>query len=51
MLAEGAAVAALAKPLVTALGIHAGGVGPREFYETEQEWLTALLRSRMRRSG
>lgn len=48
-LARSAAVAALAKSVVTALSIDRGGVGPRDFYDSEDEYLKALLRSRLPR--
>lgn len=49
MLAEDAAVAALARVTVTALSMDKGAVGPREFYATEKAYLEALLRSRLKR--
>ena len=50
-LCEDSAVAALARVGVTAGRILSGGVGPREYYASEQQWLEALLRSRLARAG
>lgn len=49
ILAEDAAVAALAKVVVVGNRVSSGGVGPREYYESETAWMEALLRSRLSR--
>ena len=46
-LARSTAVAALARVAVTADKIASGGLGPREYYPTEEAYLEALLRSRL----
>lgn len=47
MLAKDAAVAVLAQVGVMASRISSGGVGPPEFYPSQQAYLEALLRSRL----
>lgn len=48
-LAMPVAVAALAKPGVIAARVASGRLGPREYYESEEAYLEALLRSRLPR--
>ena len=49
MLAQDVAVAALAKSVKVGLDVHAGKLGPRAFYDSEEAYLEAMLRSRLKR--
>ncbi len=48
-LCESAALSALARSFVIALDVHAGRLGPEEYYGSRDEYLKALLRSRIPR--